>query len=183
MEKKGRGEMKRKQELMELMKHPEPRKRVGIIKTQVVREGSLLYGKRRFQTPREAVNLVQSIFEYADKELFVVVSLDSKNAPLALEIVSVGTVNACLVQMRELFKHAILDNAAQIICFHNHPSGIPKASKEDVLVTTRIRDAGNLLGIKLLDHIIIGAGDSYSSFMENGMLGENTEGERERYVI
>lgn len=174
--------MRKREELKELIKHPEPRKRVGIIKTQVVREGTLLYGKRRFQTPKEAVNMVKGVFEHADKEMFVVVSLDAKNAPLALEVVSVGIVNSCLVQMRELFKHAILYNAVQIICFHNHPSGVAKASNEDVLITMRIRDAGKLLGIPLLDHIIIGASGSYSSFMEKGLLDMCRSEENGRYA-
>jgi DNA repair proteins len=112
--------MDNSQQLMELMKKPVPRKRVGIIRTQIVKKGSLLYGKRRFQSSEEAVGLVKGLFEYADREMVVVVSLDAKNTPLAIEIVSVGTVNTCLVQMREIFKHAILDNAVQVICFHNH---------------------------------------------------------------
>lgn len=112
--------MDKEQELIEIMKNPAPRKRVGLIKTQIVKEGKMLYGTRRFHTPEDAADMVRGLFQYADREMMMVVSLDSKNTPIALEIVSIGTVNTCLVQMRELFKHSILNNATSIICFHNH---------------------------------------------------------------
>lgn len=162
--------MDKESEIREMMKNPTPRLRVGIIKTQIVREGSMLYGNRRIHTPLDAVDLVSGIFQYADREMMVVVSLDSKNAPVALEIVSVGTVNSCLVQMRELFKHSILNNATSIMCFHNHPSGIPDPSKEDIEITKRMDEAGKLLGIWLLDHIIVGEGKSYVSLQERGIV-------------
>lgn len=162
--------MNKEDEIIEMIKKPVPRRRVGIIKTQIVREGSMLYGNRRIHTPSDAVELVSGIFEYADREMMVVVSLDSKNSPVALEIVSVGTVNSCLVQMRELFKHSILNNATSIMCFHNHPSGIPEPSKEDMEVTKRMDEAGKLLGIWLLDHIVVGEGKSYVSLQERGLV-------------
>ncbi len=158
--------MNKQEEVVQLIKNPVPKKRVGIIKTQIVKEGSLLYEVRRFKTPREAVGLVKGLFEYADREMMVVVSLNAKNTPLAVEIVSVGTVNSCLVQIREIFKHAILDNAVNIICFHNHPSGIPEPSQEDIDVTKRLEEAGRLLGIGLLDHIILGEDGQYVSLQE-----------------
>ncbi len=162
--------MNKENEIKEIMKNPTPRRRVGIIKTQIVREGSMLYTNRRINTPSDAVELVKDIFRYADREMMVVISLDSKNAPLALEIVSVGTVNTCLVSMREIFKHCILTNATSIMCFHNHPSGIPDASKEDIDITRRLDEAGKLLGIWLLNHIIIGEGKSYVSLQERGLI-------------
>lgn len=162
--------MNKEKEIIEMMKKPEPRKRVGIIKTQIIREGSMLYGTRRIHKPEDAVEMVKSIFQYADREMMIVVSLDSKNSPIALEIVSVGTVNSCLVQMRELFKHSILNNATSIMCFHNHPSGIPEPSKEDIEITRRMDEAGKLLGIWLLDHIIIGETGMFISLQERGVI-------------
>lgn len=162
--------MKIENEIKEMMRNPAPQKRVGIIKTQIIRERSILYGKRRLRNTMDAVELVHSMFQYADKEMMVVLSLDTKNAPLALEIVSVGTVNSCLIQMRELFKHSILNNATSILCFHNHPSGIPTPSKDDIAVTKQIEEAGRLLGIRLLDHIIIGSEKSYVSLRERGIV-------------
>ncbi len=162
--------MSKEKEIIEMMKKPAPRKRVGIIKTQIIREGSMLYGSRRIHKPEDAVDFVKNIFKYSDREMMVVLSLDSKNAPVALEIVSVGTVNSCLVQMRELFKHSILNNATSIMCFHNHPSGIPEPSKEDIDVTRRMDEAGKLLGIWLLDHIIVGEDGMFVSLQERGLI-------------
>jgi len=162
--------MKKEQEVIEMIKNPVPRKRVGIIKTQIVREGSIFYGTRRINNPQDAADLVRGIFQYADREMMVVLSLDSKNTPLAIEIVSVGTVNSCLVQMRELFKHSILSNATSIMCFHNHPSGLAEPSKEDIEVTRRMDEAGKLLGIWLLDHIVIGEGKTFVSLQERGLV-------------
>ncbi len=162
--------MSKEIEIIEMMKKPAPKKRVGIIKTQIIREGSMLYGSRRINRPEDAVDFVKRIFQYSDREMMGVLSLDSKNAPVALEIVSVGTVNSCLVQMRELFKHSILNNATSIMCFHNHPSGIPEPSREDIDVTKRMDEAGKLLGIWLLDHIIIGADGMYISLQERGLI-------------
>lgn len=162
--------MEKEQEVIEMIKNPVPRKRVGIIKTQIVREGSIFYGTRRINNPQDAADLVRGIFQYADREMMVVLSLDSKNTPIAIEIVSVGTVNSCLVQMRELFKHSILSNATSIMCFHNHPSGLAEPSKEDIAVTKRMDDAGKLLGIWLLDHIVIGEGKTFVSLQERGLV-------------
>jgi DNA repair protein RadC len=162
--------MDKENEIIDMMKNPMPRRRVGVIKTQIVREGSMLYSNRRIHSPTDAIELVYGIFKYADREMMVVVSLDSKNTPVALEIVSVGTVNSCLVHMRELFKHSILNNATSIMCFHNHPSGIPQPSKEDLDVTRKMDEAGKLLGIWLLDHIIVGEGKTYVSLQERGLI-------------
>lgn len=92
-----------------------------------------------------------------------------------MEIVSVGTLNVCLVEMREVFKHAILNNAAGIVCFHNHPSGDAEPSREDRLMTEKLKAAGELLGIPMLDHIIV-TEEQYYSFKEwKGGLQEKQE--------
>ncbi len=81
-----------------------------------------------------------------------------------------GSLNTVLGQPREIFKSAILSNAASIIMFHNHPSGDPSPSLEDIDMTARIYSSGILLGIKLLDHIIVGRGDESFSFKEEGQM-------------
>ena len=156
--------------IQEIMKHPEPRKRVSVIRTQVVKERTMLYNTRRFTTPKEASQAVQEIYQYADREMVVIMSLDSKQAPLSLEIISVGSVNASIIDMRNVFKNAILSNAVNIICFHNHPSGVCEPSKEDISVTKRIKEAGHLLGINLIDHIILGDNGNYKSLSELGLM-------------
>jgi len=82
--------------------------------------------------------------------------------PLAVEIAAVGGMDNCQVDIKNIFKHALLTNASCIICFHNHPSGDSSPSKEDFRITGRIKEAGELLGVSLMDHIIIGDGEYYS---------------------
>ncbi len=102
------------------------------------------------------------------KEVFASVHLGSKNNILCVETVSVGSLNAAIVHPREVFKTALLSSAAAILLIHNHPSGDPAPSKEDIELTQRLKDAGELLGIRVLDHIIIG--DHYMSFADSGLL-------------
>ena len=97
----------------------------------------------------------------------MVVLLDRKNAPIGINTISIGSLTASLVHMREVFKPAILANAASFICCHNHPSSDPAPSREDRALTQRLVEAGKLLGIALVDHIILG-GTSYFSFKAEG---------------
>ncbi|OGN29933.1 MAG: hypothetical protein A3A33_01255 [Candidatus Yanofskybacteria bacterium RIFCSPLOWO2_01_FULL_49_25] len=103
------------------------------------------------------------------KEHFVVLYLDSRNQAIQRELVSVGTLNASLVHPREVFEAAIEHHAAQVIVAHNHPSGDTEPSEEDKVVTKRLFEAGQLLGIELLDHIII-ANRRWTSMKEHGLL-------------
>lgn len=108
-------------------------------------------------------------FGRMDREEFLVVLLDAKGRTMGFNIVSVGTLAASLVHPREVFKPAILGNAASVILLHNHPSGDPTPSPEDVTLTCRLREAGELLGIKVIDHVIVGDG-CYRSFADDGKL-------------
>lgn len=103
------------------------------------------------------------------KEHFVVFYLDSRNQQVEREIVSVGSLNANLVHPREVFEPAIRHTAAQVIVAHNHPSGDPTPSEEDISITKRLADAGHLLGIELLDHVII-ASERFVSLKELGHI-------------
>lgn len=89
------------------------------------------------------------------KEHFVVFYLDTRNQEIQREIISVGTLNANLVHPREVFEPAIRHNAAQVIVAHNHPSGDPNPSQDDIEITKRLQEAGKILGIELLDHVIV----------------------------
>jgi DNA repair protein RadC len=104
-----------------------------------------------------------------DREVFVAVTMDQKNRVIGSYIVSMGTLTASLVHPRECFKAAIYDCAASIAFVHNHPSGSPSPSRQDRELNERITEAAKLLGIRYLDHVIIGA-DGYFSFMENGWM-------------
>lgn len=102
------------------------------------------------------------------KEYFLALHLDGKNRIVCIDQVSVGSLNQSIVHPREVFKTSLLSSAAAIILVHNHPSGDPTPSREDLEITRRLKEVGNLLGIRVLDHIVIG--DTYASFVERGVL-------------
>lgn len=114
-------------------------------------------------------NLYMEEFRHLRQEYFKVIFLDTKNNVIADENISIGTLNASIVHPREVFKNAVKRSANSIIAMHNHPSGDPTPSREDIEITRRIKKAGELLGITLLDHIIIGD-HQYISFKEEKML-------------
>jgi DNA repair protein RadC len=114
-----------------------------------------------------AAAALRPCFAGLDREQFLVCCLDAKNASIGVNIVSIGTLTLSIVHPREVFKAAILLNACAIIAVHNHPSGDPTPRPEDRTLTTRLRDAGELLGIRLLDHLILGD-DRLYSFADQG---------------
>ncbi|WP_225229570.1 JAB domain-containing protein [Paenibacillus gallinarum] len=99
---------------------------------------------------------------FPDREVFGAVWLNTKNLISGLEIVSIGSLNATIAHPRELFKSGIIHNASSLIVFHNHPSGDTTPSTEDINVTKRLQEAGDILGIELLDHLILGETNWYS---------------------
>ena len=147
-----------------------PAKRVGIVSLKLVKEQSVLYETRVISNPYDAYKLIKNFLIDSDREKFVVACLDTKNQPVNISVVSIGSVNSAIVHPREVFKVAMLSNASKIICFHNHPSGNLKCSKEDENITNRLKECGEILGIELVDHIIIGDNDTYFSFKENCMM-------------
>ncbi|KLU59565.1 hypothetical protein CEB3_c45550 [Peptococcaceae bacterium CEB3] len=120
-------------------------------------------------SPQDVAHLVMEEMRYLDREHFRVVSLTTKNHVLGITPISVGSLNSSLVHPRECFKEAIRRNSNAIILLHNHPSGDPTPSKEDVEVTRRLAEGGTLLGIEVLDHVIIGD-NRYISLKERGIL-------------
>ncbi len=104
-----------------------------------------------------------------DQEMFYALYLDSSKKVLKEKLLFIGTVNQSMVHPRDVFKEACLSNAVAVICVHNHPSGDVRPSKEDIWLTNRLREAGILMGIKLIDHVIV-AERKYYSFLENGKI-------------
>lgn len=102
------------------------------------------------------------------KEYFFALHLDGKNRIICIDMVSVGSLNQSIVHPREVFKSALLSSSAGIIILHNHPSGEPTPSREDIEITKRLKESGELLGIRVLDHIIIG--ETYISFVERVIM-------------
>jgi len=134
------------------------------------RLASLIPGERpAIRSPLDAANYMMAKLRYEVKEHFIVILLSTKNHIIATPTISVGTLNASLVHPRELFKEAINYSAASVILVHNHPSGDPTPSKEDIELTQKLVKAGKLLDISVLDHVIIGD-NKYVSLKEKGII-------------
>ncbi len=124
----------------------------------------------RITSPADAANLLMSEMQQYDQEHFVVIMLSSRNEVIGVETVYKGNVNTMIVRAGELFKSAIRRSAVAIILAHNHPSGDPAPSPEDVSTTRKIIEAGKLLNIDVLDHVVIGGGgDRFVSMKERGL--------------
>ncbi|MFA5361703.1 MAG: DNA repair protein RadC [Candidatus Omnitrophota bacterium] len=119
-------------------------------------------------SPEDAFRELRDI-RFLKKEHFVVLFLDTRNQEIKREVVSIGSLNASLVHPREVFEPAIKNLAAQVIIAHNHPSGDPEPSEDDLAITRRLQEAGDVLGIEVLDHIVV-AGDRFLSFKEKGLM-------------
>ncbi|MGG7175879.1 JAB domain-containing protein [Clostridium neonatale] len=144
-------------------------KRINVVSIKMVRESSVLYNIRRISEPRDIVDLGKKFLDELDREELIVACLNAKNEVNSINVVSIGSLDNSIVHPREVFKAAVLSNAASIVMIHNHPSGDVTPSKEDKEITLRIKESGNILGICLLDHIIIG-NDTYYSFKEHGEI-------------
>ena len=142
-----------------------PRYKVSLVKEA----GSLYVTSKPIKTAGMIYNQLDALFEEIDREAFYIVCLDAASKIIGINLVSLGTLMASLVHPREVFKAAILLNAASIIGVHNHPSGSANPSVQDRELTSRLKKAGELLGIFLRDHIIVGDGEYYS-FAETGVL-------------
>ena len=144
-------------------------KRINIVSIKMVKESSFLYQTRTVSSPNDAYEMIREQLKDLDREQFIIACLNTKNEPTNISVVAVGTLNKAIVHPREVFKTAILSNAANVIAFHNHPSGDTEPSQQDIQLTNRLYEAGELLGIKLLDHLIIGDG-TFTSLKEKGYL-------------
>lgn len=125
--------------------------------------------KLKISSPGSIAKIYMEELRYLQQEHLKIVFLDTKNQIISDEFLTVGTVNASLINPREVFIEALKHNAVHVILLHNHPSGDPTPSREDILITKRVINAGEIIGIKLIDHIIIGDGD-YISLKEQGLF-------------
>lgn len=121
------------------------------------------------RTPQDTLPVLEPELSELAYEKFIALALSTKNHVIAVLPVSSGSLNASIVHPRELFQRAILANCASLILAHNHPSGDPTPSPEDIALTRKLVEAGQLLDIPILDHVILGYG-KYSSFKEIGLL-------------
>lgn len=123
---------------------------------------------QRYTAPQQVYQAFKFLMQET-KEMFLCLHLDGKNRIICVDLVSIGSLNQSIVHPREVYKTALLSNAAALILIHQHPTGDPSASSEDVAITRRLKEAGDIMGIKILDHIIVGDGE-YLSFSERGLL-------------
>jgi len=148
-------------------RHRVPRYHVSVVRDV----GSYWVPVRQVTLPATVASLARQVIEDlgADREYMFILALDTKHQVIGLNMVSMGSLSASIVHPREVFKALLLLNAHSFVCFHNHPSGDPNASAEDVAITQRLHDAGELIGISLLDHIIVAEG-GYMSMRETGLI-------------
>jgi DNA repair protein RadC len=142
--------------------------RIAHVTIRAVKEVSMLYETSKVNSPEVGADILTKYLEDADREYFVVMCLDTKNKVNAINTVSIGSLDTAIVHPREVFKLPILHNASRIILGHNHPSGDVEPSKEDIRMTKRLHEIGELMGIEVLDHIIIGNG--FVSMKHRGII-------------
>ena len=137
-----------------------------IAKRQDMEGGSDAY---QITDPGSVVKAIRASIKDKAKEHFKLILLNTRNKIIRIGTISVGTLNASLVHPREVFKEALVHNAFSVILAHNHPSGDCEPSEEDIRITKRLRDAGKIMGVEVLDHIIVTTG-GYFSFKEKGLM-------------
>ncbi len=142
---------------------------IAVVRIQMVREGRFPYGSNAVSQSSDAAKIFQTYLVGADREYVVLLLLDGKHRVNALNVVTIGSLTSALVHPREVFKPAILANAAAVIVGHNHPSGDTEPSREDRELTDRLVQAGRLLGITVLDHVIVGD-ERFFSFADHHLI-------------
>lgn len=146
---------------------------INLQKLVMVKEKAIRYElESSINNPREVAEMLQKVtgMQDAPEEQFWMICMDTKNKIVGLHLVSQGTLNSALVHPREVFKRALLNNASSIVLAHNHPSGNPQPSQQDVDLTNRLVQVGDLVGITIMDHIILGDAGRYLSLKEKNMM-------------
>lgn len=145
--------------------------KINVYSLRLVKESSVTYNlEKPIVNPATAAEIINQVFDLENQpnEIFAILCLNTKNKVAGAHIISQGSLSASIVHPREVFKAAILNNAASIILAHNHPSGDPEPSREDIETTKRLVEAGEILGIRVLDHVIIG--EQYLSMKGEGLM-------------
>lgn len=146
---------------------------IPLLQTALVRDGTLPTGERpQMRGPTDVATFLIPYFATKDREEFVVIFLDQGGRVTGMHVASVGGLACSIVEPRQVFKAAVLANAATIVVAHNHPSGSPTPSREDIRITKQLVEAGKILGIPVHDHLIIaeGSDEGFTSLAEHGYL-------------
>lgn len=142
---------------------------IEMVRVIMVREANPKY-EVAVRSPQDVNKLIYELIGHEDREHFIVLMLDAKNQVNAIHTVSIGTLNAGLVHPREVYKAIFLNNSASVIFAHNHPSGSVEPSPEDVKVTQRLVEVGELVGVEVMDHVIVGGEHRFLSMKEKGLI-------------
>lgn len=140
---------------------------IPVYRLQLVRDAHFRTQAKQIRQPQDAAAILSAYLDGMSQEHFVVCTLDIKNRITGMQTIAIGTLNQVEVHLRDVFKFAVLMNAAAVIVGHNHPSGDPTPSRPDAELTQRVQEAGRLLDIPLLDHVIVGDDGSFVSFQAN----------------
>ena len=143
---------------------------IDIVKIQMVKDGSIEYGKKAIRNPEELADLGLKFLKNADREMFILVCLNTKNFVNCIHLVSIGTLDKTVISPREVMKAALLSNAASVAFIHNHPSGDAEPSQEDISLTRTLASCADLFEIRVLDHVIVADDGHYESFVEKKLL-------------
>ena len=143
---------------------------IDIVKIQMVRDGSIEYGKNPISKPQELAELGLRLLKNADRENFILVCLNAKNFVNCIHLLAIGTLDRTVITPREVLKAALLSNAASTAFIHNHPSGDPGPSPEDISLTNALGRCADLFQIRILDHVIVTDNGRYESFLEKKIL-------------
>ena len=153
-------------------------KGIGIAKAAQIKASFELAKRENLETdeenfdiknPEAVCKLISSTIKEKAKEHFKLILLNSRNKKIAISTISVGTLTTSLVHPREVFKEALAHSAASVILAHNHPSGDPEPSEDDLKITKKLVESGKILGVEVIDHIIVGK-NSFYSFREKGLI-------------
>lgn len=145
--------------------------KVPVYRCRLVKESTELVPDVCIASDGMLVATARELLQDSDREVFLILFLNARNKVNGAHVVSVGDLESSLVHPREVFKAAILAGASKLACAHNHPSGDPSPSPADIQVTQRLTEAGKLLGIELVDHVVIGCSGAHTSLRQRGLIG------------
>ena len=154
--------------------------KLNVVRIKLI-DDTPIFGNELIQSADDAIFLMQKELRNCDRESFCALHLNAKGKPLSMSVVSIGELTSTLVHPREVFKASILSNASAVIFMHNHPSGELTPSEEDKKATKRLEMAGQILGIPVVDHIIVGENkENYYSFHANDILNPDEEKQKRK---